>query len=354
MQSRSATRAGEPQHLTLTVSIAVALMAALAVAVVLSSLLVGTSPAQTTSPAAAKPTARSQVVPPPTPSATPFDPSVGAPLPNDRIVTFYGITGGQDVNGPASFLPINTLPDGTSLQQLGQEYQAADPSHPVKIGLDVVVNVFDNCIADPASLPTCTDTAAPSVIQNLVAYCQQNNFLLFLDVQLGKMTVQDMITQLLPYLKYPFVELELDTEFHFPPNMPPSQIFYSTGGYARGTMDASEINWAIDQLAQVVVEYHLPRKVLVFNQFDYGIITHVSQIKSNPYVSIVQQMDGFGTPGLKIGNYGLFVTNQLIQYGGFKLFTTYPDSTCCVDTPLMTPAQVISSLNPAPLFLSYQ
>jgi hypothetical protein len=351
MQSRKAMPAPQSQPLAATIAVAVALMVTLSIAAALSGLLIGAAPTASVSPTS---TARAQFPPPPTPSATPFDPSVGAPLPTDRIVTFYGITGGQDVNGPASFLPINTLPDGTTLQQLGQEYQAADPSHPVKIGLDVVVNVFENCLFDPSFLPDCSSTAAPSVIQNIVDYCQQNNFLLFLDVQLGKTTVQDMVTTLLPYLKNPWVELELDTEFHFPPSMPPSQIFLPGGGYIRGSMDASEINWAVDQLAQLVIEYHLPRKVLVFNQFDYGIITHIPQIRTNPYVSIVQQMDGFGYPGLKIGNYGLFVTQQLIQYGGFKLFTTYPDSTCCVDTPLMTPAEVLSSLNPAPLFLSYQ
>lgn len=345
-------QAAERQNLAMIAAAAVAVMGLLAAVVLIASLVLD-GPA-----ISAAGGLRAGNIVPPTVTPTPFDPSVGAPLPTDRIVTFYGISGGSEVNGPASSLPINT-PNGVSLDQLGREYTAADPSHPVQLGLDVVVNVFEDCYHDPVDFPTCTSTAAASVINNYIAYCQAHHLLLFLDVQLGTMTVKDMVTALLPYLENPIVELELDTEFHFPPSMTPKQIFYYDKGcgcwtYIRGSMDASEINWAIDALGQLVLQYHIPRKVLVFNQFDYGIITNIPKIKASPYVSVVQQMDGFGAPNLKVGNYGLFVTDQLVQYGGFKLFFTYQNSTCCIDTPLMTPQQVVAQLNPAPLFISYQ
>lgn len=330
---------------------AVVVMSLLGVMVLLVSLVV-TGPALT----ATAGVSRSLATPTMTPA--PFDPSVGAPLPNDRIITYYGIAGGGVVNGPASFLPIN-VPNGISIDQIGQQYTAADPAHPVKLGLDVVVNTFQNCLQDPTDFPTCTSTSSPQAIQSYIDYTKQHNMLLFLDVQLGTMTVKDMVTTLLPYLQNPNVELELDTEFHFPPSLTPKQIFYYDKGcgcwsYIRGNMDAGEINWTIDTLAQLVLQYHIPRKVLVFNQFDYGIITNVNKIKTSPYVSVVQQMDGFGAPDLKVGNYGLFVTKQLVQYGGFKLFFTYPSSNCCIDTPIMTPQQVVTQLNPTPLFISYQ
>jgi hypothetical protein len=287
-----------------------------------------------------------------------FDPSVGAPLPNGRIITFYGVTGGGEVNGPASSLPI-TAPNGISLQQIGQQYATADPHTPVKLGLDVVVNIFEDCYHNPTTYPTCTSTADPSIIQNYIDYAQQNNLLLFLNVQLGTMTVADMVTQLMPYLRYPFVELELDTAFHYPPDVTPGQIFTHDNGCDcmvpnQGHMDAGEINWAIDQLAQLVLQYHIPSKVLVFDQPTNDAVTDIQKIKANPYVSIVQQMDSSGGNDVKTANYGLFVFNQLTQYGGFKLFFTYKESTCCTDTPLMTPQQVLTSLKPAPSFISYQ
>jgi len=315
------------------------------------------------SPSSAAATPTPTITPTMSPTATAsssglFDPSVGAPLPAGRIITFYGVTGGGEVNGPASSLPL-TAPNGVSLQQIGQQYATADPHHPVKLGLDVAVNIFEDCYHNPKAFPTCTSTADPSIIQNYINYAQQNNLLLFLNVQLGTMTVANMVTQLMPYLRYPFVELELDTAFHFPPDLTPSQIFTHDNGCdcmvpTQGHMDAGEINWAIDQLAQLVLQYHIPSKVLVFDQPVTGAITNVQKIKANPYVSIVQQMDGSGGNDVKTANYGQFVSNQLIQYGGFKLFFTYKESTCCTDTPLMTPQQVLSSLNPAPLFISYQ
>src|SRR5215469_13767804 len=54
-------------------------------------------------------------------SAVPFfDPSVGAPLPDSRIVAAYGIVGGGQHNGPASTLDLLNafLPQ---FQQLGQQ-----------------------------------------------------------------------------------------------------------------------------------------------------------------------------------------------------------------------------------------
>jgi hypothetical protein len=292
------------------------------------------------------------------PSSGLFDPSVGAPLPNDRIVTFAGVAGGSEVNGPASSLPI-TAPNGVSLQQLGKQYATADPHHPVKLGLDVVVNAFEDCYHNPTDFPTCTSTATPSVIQRYIDYAQQNNLLLFLNVQLGTTTVADMVTQLMPYLRYPFVELELDTAFHYPPDSTPSQIFSHDNNCGclkpiQGHMDAGEINWTIDQLAQLVLQYRIPSKVLVFDQPAADAVINMPKIKANPYVAIVQQMDAPGAIDVKVGDYGRFVTDQLIQYGGFKLFFSYPESTCCTDTPLMAPKQVFSSLNPAPLLVSYQ
>ncbi|MGZ3673922.1 MAG: hypothetical protein ACXVCO_06395, partial [Ktedonobacterales bacterium] len=56
-----------------------------------------------------------------TPGAQAFDPSIGAPLPNNRIIAAYGIVGGIEVNGPASTLQLldNFQP---KFQELGKQY----------------------------------------------------------------------------------------------------------------------------------------------------------------------------------------------------------------------------------------
>ena len=295
----------------------------------------------------------------------PFDPSVGAPLPNDRIVAAYGIVGGSPVNGPASTLDLLNayLPQ---LQQLGQQYAALDPVHPVKLALDLVVNSIQPCSSFPKY---CSSWPDDQTMQAYVDFCQQHNLLLFFDLQLGVEPVQEAVTNhLLSYLqKYPFVELELDTEFHFPDT---PQGYADMAGYpcCEGAMDASEINWAIDELAQISTQNQLPRKVLVIDQWYPGVFaTYVApsdaasnknKIHPNANVSLVLQSDGFGYYPNKIGDYEAFVQQDLLEYGGYKLFYNYDGSTSYdIDDNgikrVQTPQEVMQ-LFPQPLYISYQ
>jgi len=147
-------------------------------------------------------------------SSKPFDPAEGAPLPTNRIVAVYGIVGGVTFNGPASNLDLlnSYLPQ---LQDLGNQYAKLDPTHPVKLGIDLVINVIQPCYAFPKF---CASWADDATLQAYVDYCQKHDLLLFFDLQLGVQPVADAVnSNLMMYLtKYPFVELALDTEFHFP------------------------------------------------------------------------------------------------------------------------------------------
>jgi hypothetical protein len=278
-----------------------------------------------------------------------FDPGVGAPLPNDRIVAAYGIVNGGQYNGPASTIQMLDafLPQ---LQQLGQQYAALDPTHPVQLALDLVVNVIQPCSQYPKWCASFTDDAT---IQAYVDYCQQHHLLLFFDLQLGVEPVADaVVNQLQTYLqKYPFTELALDTEFHFP-NTPHG--YAEAAGYpcCLGWMDASEVNWAIAYLAQASLQNHLPRKVLVVHQWDPAVIHNKGQIKLDQNVSVVLQSDGWGGAGNKIGDYQVFVQQSLVEYGGYKLFFPYPGDTQ-FDAPFQSPQDVMQ-LFPQPLFVSYQ
>jgi hypothetical protein len=286
----------------------------------------------------------------------PFDPSVGAPLPNNRIVAAYGILGGGPPNGPASTLDLlnNFMPQ---LQQLGQQYAALDPTHPVKLALDLVVNSIQPCSAFPQY---CSSWPNDSDMQAYVTYCQQHNLLLFFDVQLGTEPVKDAVmNHLLPYLqKHPFVELALDTEFHFPNN---PQGYADAQGYpcCLGWMNANEINWAIGELAQLSLQQHLPRKVLIIHQWNPAVLPDKTKIQPDPNVSLVLQSDGFGGYDNKLGDYQIFVQQDLLEYGGYKLFFHYCNGGCSYDidpngvAQPQTPQQVLQ-IFPQPLFISYQ
>lgn len=294
------------------------------------------------------------------PTAPPFDPSAGAPLPDNRIVTAYGISGGGDANGPAStccaagdLLP-SFLPQ---LQRLGQQYAAADPTHPVKLGIDLVVDIFAGC----GGLQYCAGWTSDDTIQRYVTFCQQNNLLLFFDMQFGTEPVEHAVTtHLLKYLEqYPFTELALDTEFHAPNT---SEGYAEESQYPNftGHMDASEVNWAIAELAQISLQQHLPRKVLIVHQFLPFVLPDKNQIKRNPNVSLVLQADGFGGHFDKLSRYQEFVQQDLLEYGGYKLFYYYSDSGIAYDVDEngvkqpQSPQTVLQELFPQPLFISYQ
>jgi hypothetical protein len=284
-----------------------------------------------------------------TPSAAPFDVSVGAVLPSHRIVAAYGIVNGGEPNGAASTIAMLTdfLPQ---LQDLGNQYAALDPTHPVQLAIDLVVNVIQPCSAFPK---WCASWPDDQTVQAYVDFCQQHNLLLFFDLQLGTQPVSDAVnSELASYLtKYPFTHLALDTEFHFP-NTP--QGYAEAAGYpcCLGWMDASEINWAISALADMARAHHLPRKILVIHQWDPSVIHNHDQIMTNPDVSLVVQSDGWGGTENKLGDYRVFVQQGLLEYGGYKLFFPHPGDVQ-FDLPLQSPQDVMN-LFPQPLFISYQ
>jgi hypothetical protein len=113
-----------------------------------------------------------------------------------------------------------------------------------------------------------------------------------------------------------------------------------------GTMDAHDINIAIDTLASLVSTHQLPPKMLIVHRFTRPMVTNHEKIRLDPRVQVVMDMDGFGAPWLKRNSYRSYVHDMPVQFAGFKLF--YKN-----DKPLLTPEEVLK-LAPVPLFVMYQ
>ncbi len=92
--------------------------------------------------------------------------------------------------------------------------------------------------------------------------------------------------------------------------------------------------------------------MLVVHQWDPSVIRNKDQIKLDPNVSVVLQSDGWGGAGNKLGDYQVFVQQDLVEYGGYKLFFPYPGDNQ-FDSPFQSPQNVMQ-LFPQPLFVSYQ
>ena len=253
-------------------------------------------------------------------------------LPTNRLVVFYG----NPYSAPMG--PIGQYSDGDLVAQLqaqAQVYADLDPTHPVVPAFDYVTPVVQPVpMKDNSWVYRMPDDS----IQHYITLANSNQMLFFFDMQIGHSTIQKEVNLLWPYLQYPGVDLSLDPEFDMPPGTTPDVEF--------GQMKASEINWVIDQLSNLVLTEHLPPKILIIHQFIPEMLPDWQNIKLKPGVEIVTCVDGFGTPGEKSDDYRVFDKQQLIQYPGMKLFYK-------LDKPLMSPSDVLN-LDPPPLMVMYQ
>jgi len=264
-------------------------------------------------------------------------PLPGALLPNNRIVAYYGnfystAMGILGQNPPSVMIP--------QLKAAAAQWAAADPSTPVIPAIDyIAVTAQGSAGADGkyrARMPG-------SQLDEAVSLAKQVNGIVILDVQVGLSNVETEVPLLQKYLAMPNVELALDPEFAMHNGEKP-------GDYI-GSLDATDINWAANYLANLVTTGNLPPKILIVHRFTQAMVTHTSNIKPLPQVQVVMDMDGWGSPTRKTGTYQAFIENYPVQFTGFKLF--YKNDIKPPSTRMMTPAEVLK-LTPQPVFIQYQ
>ena len=270
-----------------------------------------------------RPTTSSHVLPPPLP---------GSVLPARRIVSYYGnpLSSGMGVLGelpPESLFP--------RLRAQAEAYRSADQDRLVTPALELVAVVAQG---EPGPDGLYRLRMETELIERVAQWADEHGFLLILDVQIGRGSVDDEVAWLRPFLKRPNVHLALDPEFAMPRGQVP--------GRRVGTMDAAAINGAQRALAELVESEKLPPKLLLVHRFTEEMVTSHQKITTDPRVQVVMVMDGFGNPAIKSRQYDTLIVEQRVQYTGFKLFYRH-------DEPLMTPEQVLL-LDPPPDLIIYQ
>lgn len=261
------------------------------------------------------------------------DPLPGALIPEHRIVAFYGNPLSTRMGILGEVPPEEMLP---RLEEVATQWAAADSGQKVLPALHLIATVAQGY---PGPARKYRLQMPDSVIERVAGWAEERGWILFLDIQVGVSTVEDELKVLVPYLKRPYVHLALDPEFAMKDGKRPGTDWM-------GRMDASEVNHAVSVLAKVVEDHQLPPKVLVVHRFTRNMLTNASQIRLDPRVQVVIDMDGWGPPGSKMGAYRWFVVRHPVQYTGFKLF--YKN-----DKPMMTPDQVLE-LYPKPMYIQYQ
>jgi len=260
-------------------------------------------------------------------------------LPSKRIVAFYG----NPLSKKMGVLGEYPQPEMLSkLDTIIALWQKADPTTRVQPALHLVASVAQGT---PGKDSMYRQRSDPDLIEKVYGWAKSKNAILFLDIQAAKSTVEKEIEPLLPFLQRPDVHLGLDPEFYMHYNREGRKP-----GAKIGAMDAKDINLAIDQLAALVTKYNLPPKVLVVHRFTVNMVQNAKQIKLDPRVQVVMNMDGWGQPWLKFDSYKTCEVDEPVQYTGFKLF--FHNDTRKGDL-LLSPIEVLA-LRPRPLYIQYQ
>ncbi len=264
-------------------------------------------------------------------------PRPGAVFPGNRVVAFYGNPLSKKMG------VLGEYPKDVMLAMLDKEaarWAKADPTHPVVPALHLIVTVAQG---DPGKSGMYRMWMRDSLVNEVYSWAKAKHALFFIDVQVGLSTLQAELPRLRPFLENPDVHLAVDPEF----SMKPSG---EKPGKRIGTLDASDINWAVNFLDEIAKAKNLPPKILVIHRFTRKMVTNADKIRFTPNVQIVMDMDGWGPPWLKFDSYHDYVKKEPVQFTGFKLF--YHNDTKKGD-PLLTPAEVLR-LNPRPLYIQYQ
>jgi hypothetical protein len=275
-------------------------------------------------------------------------PLPGSILPARRIVAFYGNPLSKKMGILGELPPDQML---ARFDKVIAEWAKADPSHPVQPALHLIAVVAQG---SPGRDGKYRLRMTDSLIEMVSQWAAKKNALLFLDVQVGHSTVQEELPRLIPFLKHPNVMLGIDPEF----SMKARNVSRADGtsrerakpGDRIGTMDATDVNYAIGLLSDVVKQNNLPPKVLVVHRFTRNMLTNANQINLDPRVQVVINMDGWGQPWLKYDSYRAYVEAEPVHFTGFKLF--FHNDTKKGD-PILTPGEVLL-LNPKPLYIQYQ
>lgn len=259
-------------------------------------------------------------------------PLPGALLPFNRIVAYYGnfYSKGMGVLGQYS--------TDVMIEKLQREVKAWEKADTLTPVIPAIHYIAVTAQHNPGSDNKYRARMPDDQVQKALRLAEIINGIVFLDVQVGHSILKQELPRLEKFLKLPNVHLGIDPEYSMKNGKVPATSI--------GTFDAADVNYSAGFLEEMVKKYNLPPKILVVHRFTEGMVTNYRNIVTRPEVQIVIHMDGFGFPAKKINSYRIAVTNQPVQFAGFKLF--YKN-----DKPMMKPVEILK-LFPKPIYVQYQ
>ncbi len=301
-------------------------------------------PTETAVPATATPNVTNTPSPPTSTPAPTSPPVVTNPIPDlnlvpgqpqgyldkFRLVTYYGSPMGRGLGVLGNQSRTQTL---RLLRQDVAAFQALSPERLVLPTYHMVTTVAN------AYPPDYRHHVELGVLEEWIAAAKASGVSVILDIQPGRANLMDELNRIRYLLYEPHVHLAIDPEFVMNDEQVPSVNL--------GQMVAAQINEIQSSLNGIGYEIGLNR-VLILHQFADRMLPDKDLIQPFPFVEMVIDGDGYGSPYTKIRNYNQYAGENGFEYGGFKLFPIHGDD------PLMSPEYVMSALFPAPVIIIYQ
>ncbi|MGL4986093.1 MAG: hypothetical protein ACRC5H_03030 [Treponemataceae bacterium] len=251
---------------------------------------------------------------------------------NNDIVAFYGNPNSQHMGVVGQFSLSELEPKLTSY---ANEYDMLNDERGV---IPALYLIYGTCWPK-GDIGYLSD----KTVTDYIEYALERNWIVILDHQIGKYSIDYAVRRLLPYLKYPNVHLALDPEWRT--LYPMEEIGFVTG---------DEVNEAQRMIENYLNENNYKgKRFLVIHQFQDKMIQRRENIKDFTKVEVVHSADGFGSPRLKKESYMRNARAKNLPLKSFKLFTKPTIEKAGYDTPLMSPKQVLS-LDPKPVLIMLQ
>lgn len=268
--------------------------------------------------------------PTPTPEPLPELPRGGRTiLPDYRVVAYYGAPQDDELGALGIGKPASAV---KKLNQQAKGY--ARKTRPVMPALELIAVV---AAAHPGEGERYNLRQPDTVIRRYLKAARKAKALLILDIQPGRSDFFTETKRLRKWLKEPDVSLALDPEWRMKAGEVPGQVI--------GSVTARELNATSNWLNELTKRGQLPQKLLLIHQFTDDMVPE-REIKERSDLSIVLNVDGFGTESLKVAKYKQLTKRATGFRHGFKLF--YKE-----DTNTMSPAAVMK-LQPRPDVVVYE
>jgi len=267
------------------------------------------------------------------------------PVKDSLIVAYYGRPGVRSLGILGQYPLEEIIP---IIKAKAAEYQKLLPDQTVIPGFNIIYGLATR---EPGANKDYILHLSSKKLMQYIKAANQHGFAVFIDLQLGKRTPLQAVQPVLKYLKYDNVHIALDPEFQvYGLSVRPGKVI----GHITGR-DINQVQAAMS--AYLKKNGITEKKILLVHMFTSRMIRERSPIKNYEKIKLVMNLDGDGSPELKVKIYNSLYTKISASKiaAGFKVFFK-------VDKPrIMTPKQILgidpvrnNRIKQAPKYINYQ